>query len=63
MLMTSNGTDLSSISKIFLFPSDSAETLFCTKKLAKLRNNTPVNAIMNKVFLDFKQIDVLVASL
>lgn len=63
MLMRSNGIDLSPISKIFLFPSDSAETLFCTKKLAKLRNNIPANAIVNKVFLDFKQIDILVASL
>ena len=63
MLMASNGIDLSPISKIFLFTSDSAETLFCTKKLAKPRNNIPANAIVNKVFLDFKQIDILFASL
>ncbi len=63
MLMRSNGIDLSPISKIFLFPSDSDETLFCTKKLAKLRNNIPANATVNKVFLDFMQIDVLTASL
>ena len=37
----------------------SAETWFWKKKIAELRNNIPTNPIVNGVFKDFNQMNIL----
>ena len=45
--------------KVLKLETGSAETWFWKKKIAELRNNIPTNPIVNGVFKDFNQMNIL----